>query len=152
LNSVSLFGSASGSYSGVCTSPLGGCSAIASVGVTIPGLGIDDSFDAPFLTGPDPGSDSFAVADSITIAPDFAPLAFFESFAPIPGPVGAITVGILPDPFLTGTASLDYDLSIVYDFEPVPEPATTAGLLIAGGLGILAKRRKTTAASDEENS
>lgn len=153
LNSVSVGGAIAGSYMGQCFLP--SCSAFVGAALDLSSpvaFSVADGF--VFDTGSDPGADAFSFAGSVEIAPPL-PLAVFEGageplFAPLDG---TLEIGILPSPGLTGTAALTYDLALVYDFEPVPEPATTTGLLIAGGMGLLAKRKKSaaSAAKDESN-
>ncbi|MEO1133933.1 MAG: PEP-CTERM sorting domain-containing protein [Cyanobacteria bacterium J06639_1] len=155
LNFVILEGFASGGFDGDCLAE--SCSPVVSFDLEIPALGISESDGFGFSTGPDPDSFFFPpIPFAFEIAPDPIPLSEFEDLffggpSVIPADSLELTIGLDPDE-LTGFAGLEYELFLTYDFTPVPEPATTAGLLVAGGLGFLAKRKKKSADSIDRES
>ncbi|MEM9157150.1 MAG: PEP-CTERM sorting domain-containing protein [Cyanobacteria bacterium P01_F01_bin.33] len=152
LNSVSAAGSLTYDFTGTCSNPLG-CTVAIDASASVPQLSFSDSFTGGITLPPGTISDSDTLSGSIGLAPPL-PLSFFEGVADEPlltSPVGSVSGTLAIDPLASAIGSFDVNLDLIYDFTPVPEPATTAGLAIAGAMGFLAKRKKSVAADKEQS-
>ncbi|MEO1133934.1 MAG: PEP-CTERM sorting domain-containing protein [Cyanobacteria bacterium J06639_1] len=160
LEEVILSGSIAYDFEFTCPpSPFGGCALGLDGSVGIPGVG-SESFSTgtiPVPSGTVTDESVLAIlggdnpfSGSISIAPNPLPLDLFI------GPAGEpLFPSIAFDGSLTSTPSIFGSASavgeIVLTYEAVPEPATVTGLLVAGGLGVLVKRRKSAAAEGEDS-
>lgn len=153
LNSVSATGSLVYDISGAC-SDLVGCAVGIDAAASVPDLNFSDSFTGGVTVPTGSVAQSDTLTGSIGVAPPL-PLSFFEGVAGEPlfaiDPAGSVsgTLGLAPG--LSGDVAFAFELDLIYDFEPVPEPVTTAGLLIAGGMGVMARRRKSTISDDDRS-
>lgn len=157
LQEVILGGSIEYDFEVTCPTP--GCVLGLDATVGIAGVGSESFSSGPVPVPPGTITDELLLgavggdnpfSGAIAIAPDFLPLDVFVGAPgePLFPPISfSGTLTSTPSIFGSATASGE----VVLTYEAVPEPATTAGLAIAAGMGLWAKRKKSAATSDSEN-